>query len=46
MNRLKDKVALVAGAGSIAPRWSNGKATAVLSDVFTAAKPYPMMSRS
>jgi NAD(P)-dependent dehydrogenase (short-subunit alcohol dehydrogenase family) len=30
MNRLKDKVAIVAGAGSIAPGWSNGKATAVL----------------
>ena len=30
MNRLKDKVAIVAGAGSVAPGWSNGKATAVL----------------
>jgi NAD(P)-dependent dehydrogenase (short-subunit alcohol dehydrogenase family) len=30
MPRLKDKVAIVAGAGSIAPGWSNGKATAVL----------------
>src|SRR5215467_172261 len=28
-NRLKDKVALVAGAGSIGPGWGNGKATAV-----------------
>ena len=28
--RLKDKVALVTGAGSIAPGWGNGKATAVL----------------
>src|SRR5262249_6112420 len=30
MARLKDKVAIVAGAGSIAEGWSNGKATAVL----------------
>jgi NAD(P)-dependent dehydrogenase (short-subunit alcohol dehydrogenase family) len=30
MLRLKDKVAIVAGAGSIAEGWSNGKATAVL----------------
>ena len=29
MDRLKDKVALVAGAGSIGPGWGNGKATAV-----------------
>jgi NAD(P)-dependent dehydrogenase (short-subunit alcohol dehydrogenase family) len=28
-NRLKDKVALVVGAGSIGPGWGNGKATAV-----------------
>lgn len=28
--RLKDKVAIVAGAGAIAEGWSNGKATAVL----------------
>ncbi len=28
--RLKDKVAIVSGAGSIAPGWGNGKATAVL----------------
>ncbi len=28
-NRLKDKVALVYGAGSIGPGWGNGKATAV-----------------
>ena len=28
--RLKDKVALVTGAGSIGPGWGNGKATAVL----------------
>jgi NAD(P)-dependent dehydrogenase (short-subunit alcohol dehydrogenase family) len=28
--RLKDKVALVVGAGSIGPGWGNGKATAVL----------------
>ena len=28
-DRLKDKVALVAGAGSIGPGWGNGKATAV-----------------
>jgi len=28
--RLKDKVAIVVGAGSIEPGWSNGKATAVL----------------
>ena len=30
MGRLQDKVAIVAGAGSIAEGWSNGKATAVL----------------
>jgi NAD(P)-dependent dehydrogenase (short-subunit alcohol dehydrogenase family) len=30
MNRLANKVAIVAGAGSVAPGWSNGKATAVL----------------
>ncbi len=30
MNRLSGKVAIVAGAGSIAEGWSNGKATAVL----------------
>jgi NAD(P)-dependent dehydrogenase (short-subunit alcohol dehydrogenase family) len=30
MGRLADKVAIVAGAGSIAEGWSNGKATAVL----------------
>ncbi|HIG55569.1 MAG TPA: SDR family oxidoreductase [Candidatus Latescibacteria bacterium] len=29
-NRLKDKVALVTGAGSIGPGWGNGKAAAVL----------------
>ena len=28
-NRLKDKVALVVGAGSIGPGWGNGKAAAV-----------------
>ena len=28
--RLQDKVALVAGAGSVGPGWGNGKATAVL----------------
>jgi NAD(P)-dependent dehydrogenase (short-subunit alcohol dehydrogenase family) len=28
-NRLKDKVALIVGAGSIGPGWGNGKATAV-----------------
>ena len=28
-NRLKDKIALVFGAGSIGPGWGNGKATAV-----------------
>src|SRR3546814_1319828 len=28
--RLKDKVAIVTGAGSILPGWGNGKATAVL----------------
>ena len=28
-DRLKDKVALVVGAGSIGPGWGNGKATAV-----------------
>ena len=30
MRRLEDKVAIVAGAGSIAEGWSNGRATAVL----------------
>ena len=30
MGRLEGKVAIVAGAGSVAPGWSNGKATAVL----------------
>jgi len=30
MARLKDKVAIVAGAGAIAEGWSNGRATAVL----------------
>ncbi len=29
-DRLKDKVAIVTGAGSIGPGWGNGKATAVL----------------
>lgn len=29
MNRLKDKIALVVGAGSVGPGWGNGKATAV-----------------
>jgi NAD(P)-dependent dehydrogenase (short-subunit alcohol dehydrogenase family) len=29
-DRLKDKVALVSGAGAIGPGWGNGKATAVL----------------
>ena len=29
-DRLKDKVALVTGAGSIGPGWGNGKATSVL----------------
>ncbi|HZA50028.1 MAG TPA: SDR family NAD(P)-dependent oxidoreductase [Myxococcaceae bacterium] len=29
-DRLRGKVAIVAGAGSVAPGWSNGKATAVL----------------
>src|SRR4051812_47436373 len=29
VDRLKDKVALVVGAGSIGPGWGNGKATAV-----------------
>ena len=28
--RLKDKVALITGAGSSGPGWGNGKATAVL----------------
>ena len=28
-NRLKDKAALIVGAGSIGPGWGNGKATAV-----------------
>ena len=30
MERLKDKVALLFGAGSVGPGWGNGKATAVL----------------
>jgi NAD(P)-dependent dehydrogenase (short-subunit alcohol dehydrogenase family) len=30
VDRLKDKVALVSGAGSSGPGWGNGKATAVL----------------
>jgi len=30
VGRLKDKVALVSGAGSSGPGWGNGKATAVL----------------
>lgn len=30
MGRLQDKVAIIAGAGSIAEGWSNGKTTAVL----------------
>ena len=30
MDRLKDKVTIVTGAGSIGPGWGNGKATAVL----------------
>lgn len=30
VDRLKDKVALVFGAGSVGPGWGNGKATAVL----------------
>ena len=29
-NRLKDKVAMIVGAGSSGPGWGNGKATAVL----------------
>ena len=29
MERLKDKTAMVVGAGSIGPGWGNGKATAV-----------------
>ncbi len=29
-NRLKDKIAIVSGAGSVGPGWGNGKATAVL----------------
>ena len=29
MNRLKDKVAMVVGGGSVGPGWGNGKATAV-----------------
>src|SRR5947208_11060755 len=29
MDRLKGKIALVVGAGSIGPGWGNGKATAV-----------------
>ena len=30
LKRLKDKVAIVTGAGSVGPGWGNGKATAVL----------------
>jgi len=30
IERLKDKVAIVFGAGSVSPGWGNGKATAVL----------------
>jgi NAD(P)-dependent dehydrogenase (short-subunit alcohol dehydrogenase family) len=30
VGRLQDKIALVAGAGSVGPSWGNGKATAVL----------------
>jgi len=29
MDRLKGKIAMVVGAGSIGPGWGNGKATAV-----------------
>jgi len=29
MNRLKDRVAIVSGAGSVGPGWGNGRATAV-----------------
>jgi len=29
-DRLKDKVAVLFGAGSVGPGWGNGKATAVL----------------
>ena len=29
LGRLKDKVAIVFGAGSVGPGWGNGKATAV-----------------
>ena len=29
-DRLKNKVAIVTGAGSVGPGWGNGKATAVL----------------
>ena len=29
-NRLKDKVSIVTGAGSVGPGWGNGKATSVL----------------
>jgi hypothetical protein len=32
MARLSDKVAIVAGAGSIAEGWSNGKATELIID--------------
>ena len=30
VDRLKGKVAIVAGAGSVGPGWGNGKATSVL----------------
>src|SRR6266481_939988 len=36
MDRLKGKIALVVGAGSIGPGWGNGKATAFTSDVSRA----------
>ena len=29
MNRLKNRVAIVTGAGSVGPGWGNGRATAV-----------------
>ena len=29
-DRLKDKIAVVSGAGSVGPGWGNGKAAAVL----------------
>jgi len=45
-DRLKDKVALVSGAGSGGPGWGNGRATAVLyaregAKVLAADKPAP-----